>query len=357
MAPLEIQRDGRREQYLATVMERVYLPVAKSGGRPFVRRMLIAWDSIEQRGFALASDDSISTIVPPTAETTNPLAPRHLWQQLGFATELAQGRSDAWVGAEGTLELRSGPIGEPCAWPKTGAYVGFPFVESSPGSSDDCRQARFSVRASAMLEHRDDGGDPSLLDRLTRRRVSLYVGEQELPGLRIVTHCQEPSASNKPFVLLCVDQEVFWRDRSQFAARLGLDFGRMRVSELTRFYYQEPEGPGPLITCCYHIPAIVQYTVFAADGAVIRHVDSIPVGTDSIIGDFWLGPSLREGSHTRVLVRGPFFDRSASQHTLRVVDLALLPCPEGTKRNNAATSKSAWMLDGGCYPIAQFAKR
>jgi hypothetical protein len=120
---------------------------------------------------------------------------------------------------------------------------------------------------------------------------------------------------------------------------------------------QEPEGSGPPITCCYNTAAYLRYTIFTPDGAVVRHVDSVQAGADSILGVFWLGPSLRDGSHTLVLTDARLFDRLASQQSMRVVDLALLPCPAGTKRNDAATSKNESMLDGGCYPLERFAKR
>src|SRR5262249_40645891 len=67
--PLDVQHDGSPGRYVAVVMERVYPPPAGSGGAPYARRMLMAWDPESHREFAFESDDSVSTIIPPAPNT------------------------------------------------------------------------------------------------------------------------------------------------------------------------------------------------------------------------------------------------------------------------------------------------
>lgn len=348
---LEIERNGHREQYLATLMERVYLPVAGSGGAPYVRRTLMAWDSVTRRGFALASDDSVSAIVRPTNEAMVETSPAHLFGRLGFVTYFEDGSVGGWVGSEGALTFNAGPATGPCTI-RSAPEPGAPLYDPWGRHHETCEQVQFHVSTNAILEHRNPDGERSLFDRLAGRQNALHIVSQDVPGVRIVTQCIEPNETNWQDVLVpgCTNRFAFWRNPSVFATSLGVEFGRIRALQDQRFYAQSVvDGSGPEIPL-RQFSGMVRYSVFTPSGRVVFSADSAVPAKDTILSNvFSFDPNVRDGSRTLVFMSSRYFVRSSSQFGLHVVDVTVLPCPAGTRRYEAFV-QGHQLADGHCVP-------
>jgi len=350
-APLEV--DGTRgfTRFVATVSERVYVPPPSSGGLPYVRRMLLAWDVESQRAIAIASDDSIATVVAPTMANRGDLNPTRLWGRAGFVTDLEQGR-ESWFGAEGSVELLGGePVG-PCKFGIDGISSGFAFVEL-PSTGETCQEARYEVSASTWVEP----GDPeqrSVLDRWIKNRHLVGIRRQTIPGTRIVTQCPEPSPASLPKMPIMGCQRLnFWRTQSQFAPELGVDLSKMRLTDdNSGFHFQSLiAGSGPLFFCCGTFSGELRYTVSDARGRVYAHSDASLGFQDSTLKYIGFADGfLREGSRTLLLVPGRMFDHSASQFAVFILDVSVVPCPSGTRR--ISTRDRGFPYDGACEPAA-----
>lgn len=354
-APLDVDRDGQRGSYIATVAERVYLPPPGSGGLPFTRRMLMLWDPASNREFALATDDSISTIVAPSRDVVEEQSLAQPWLHLGFATQLEEGRADAWVGKSGRLDIVGGTSTGVCSHPLLGTALGFPFMEMPTPAPEECHEMTYHVAASFVLEHRNAEGKRDLFDRLTGRSVTIHIDGQSLPGVRAITHCPESTAETRMLPFRCAPRENFWRAESQFAARFGLDF--TRVTKLNQWFFAQRiiDGTGPALACCRQYAAHVRYTVSTPAGDIVRHVDDVEADRDTVLREFWLDSALRDGSRTLMLIPPRYFVRTASQYGMHVLDLTVLPCAPGLRRNDASPPAHN-VVDGACYPPADFSK-
>lgn len=350
---IEIERSGRPERYVATVMERVYLPPAVSGAAPYVRRMLIAWDSEAHRGIVLASDDSDATITFPTQALLEPTNPARLWQKVAFATQIESGARDAWYASEGALMFRLGPVAGPCTRLKYGGDFGFAFGEGDTKKADTCQEVTYRVSAAAVLEHRSPDTGPGVLDRWTTSKVNLRLPEATVPGIRIITQCPEWDGKSIEMVRGCMNAFDFWRDQAQFAPELGVDLSRMTSTGLDRgmFIQHWIVGYGPAFPCCVRlVNAPVRYTISTPNGTILRKVETNDAGKDTVLMkiDFLQDNVVREGSRT--LFFGLRLGMAHNQYTPLLLDISILPCPSGMKRDDTSFPGNAYP-SGACYPI------
>jgi hypothetical protein len=351
---VEVERGGRPERYVATVMERVYLPPAASGAAPYVRRMLIAWDAEAHRGIVLASDDSDATITFPSPALNYPTNPSRLWQRIAFATQIESGSGDAWYASEGALTFRLGPVSGPCTRLKYGGDFGFPFTERETKKADICQEVSYRVSAAAVLEHRSPDKGPGVLDRWTTSKVNVRLPEATVPGIRIITQCPEWDGKSIEMVGGCMNVFDFWRDQSQFAPELGVDLSRMTEVGTNNGLFMQHwiVGTGPEFQCCERMVNVpVRYTISLPNGTVLRKVETNDPGKDTILTRvrfLRLGAAVREGSRT--LVFGQGLGMIHNQYTPLLLDLSILPCPQGTRRDTTLLPGSAY-ASGVCYPV------
>jgi hypothetical protein len=341
-------------------MEHVYLPTAGSGGAPYIRRMLMAFDPDSHREFAFESDDTVSTIVSPAAYTAIARGLNGLdkyWGNVGFAVQLEEHNAEIWVGTTGNLEIAADARTGACSHSDLSSVMGFPFIDTPAPGGDTCQEMAYQVETSATLEHRNAKGQRDLLDRLTGRHITIHVARQTVPGVRIVTQCPEPDGHNMPpFIMGCMSRENFWRAQSQFATSLGIDLNRLtktNPSSVSIHTQHVVEGAGPALMCCRNYAGHVRYTVYTPRGTVVRHVDDVEAAKDTVLRELWLERELRGGSRTLLLMPARYFDRSASQFALHVLDLTVLPCAAGLRRNDSSFFGNAYP-DGGCYPAANY---
>jgi hypothetical protein len=348
---LTVDHDGYRGRYVAVVMERVYLPPPASGAAPWVRHMLMAWDPESRREFAFESDDSSASIAPLPFRRT--FSEGNYWNSLGFATQLEEHSADTWLGVSGIIEITADTRTGDCSHAGLGETVAFLFVE--PTVRDTCQEMSYNVAISATLEHRNADGRRDLLDRLIGRDIAIRIDPQRVPGVRVVTQCIDDQSMKAAWIVGCMHRENFWRSPSQFSAKLGLDLGRLTTVGYSFHMQHVVEGSGPALNCCRQYTGHVRYTVFTPGGGVLRHVDDVEAARDTVLRELWLDGALREGSRTLMLIPGRAFDRTGSDFAMHVLDLTVLPCPAGVRRDGTSFPGNAYP-DGGCYPPSHFPK-
>jgi hypothetical protein len=317
---LTVERDGRVERYAATVVEREFLPPAGGGGKPFIRRLLIAWKA--DRAFTMSSNDSVADVVHlPRWTFARP------WARVGAVAEHADDGQSSWFGTSGEIRFVAGPATTSCAVrdsvARTRVDVGDNLEDLS--GYDDCVRRRYRVSLTAELARDEQGKPPGLLARWLGRSASIRIPEQELPGMHIVERCDD-----KPWPKLNCHPFNFWRAQSQFAKALPADvpFELARVTPVVRqpnvlgpFQQTITAGTGDSITyCCRAYAGPIEYTIYTLDGGAPRHAKFASALDDTLMDNVVGLASLRHGSRTLFYL--PSLLRRSSP---AIVDLKLLP--------------------------------
>jgi hypothetical protein len=180
---------------------------------------------------------------------------------------------------------------------------------------------------------------------------------QTVPGLRVVTQCPDdfgPGMGSGIPIVQCMNRQNFWRSQSQFIRDLGIDVSALRRGgPFGDFVQTVTLGDGPAIDCCMHFDAQVRYTIFTPSGSIVRHVESAAFRKDSGLVRLELGPTIRNNSRHLILAPARQFDRKANHYDMYVIDLTVLPCAPGMKRNDTSMMGNAYP-DGACYPEANY---
>lgn len=359
---ISLEYDGRMLSAPATVMERVYLPPPSSGAAPYVRRTMILWNRDARIGIALAADDGVVSVTWPAREVTNDASARRLWGRIGFVTQIELEHADAWFGDEGAAAIEPAERVGPCRFNDMSQSMAFLYRDGSAKDGDACNYARYRVHATARLVHRDPSSGRGMLDAWTDAHRTLRVDQQDIPGTRIVTRCplNTMDAMRAPQPIFgCLTAFNFWRSQSQFAAETGVDLGRMTALEPNAtggpYVQQWIAGSGPAVACCSQFRGAVRYRIMHPNGTVLARGEAGNASADSILKYVeLLRPVVRDGSRVLILTQMPLI--SHNPYTPVIVDLSVLPCAEGMRRNDAPFMGNAYP-DGGCYPAANFPKR
>jgi hypothetical protein len=324
---LTIERDGHRERYIATVVEREYLPGKTSaGGRPFVRRLLIAWNAELHRGFVITTNDSVSRVSPRALlighSDSSSARP---WERVALVDASADDGSDRWTGTTGEVRLLVGarfaacPAGGPYA--RHATDVG-PYIEWLV-SYEDCGRYRYRVSVSAEAEKAASARSSNTFSRLFGHPMSIRIPEQELPGTHIVETCR-----NVDWIPTACDVFNFWRSPSDFAAIRGakvpLDFNKLEpIDQYAGVFHQTVSpGSGPLVRCCGFYDGPVKYTMYSPTGRVLMEA-TLPNARADTLHKFVrsIDALVRYGSRTL------YYFRAIPYRSPAILDLTLLPCP------------------------------
>lgn len=223
---LEIRREGRLEVLNAYVIENVYIP-PKGMGKPIVHRALAAWP--ESRDFALtiAAERHPSELATDTTNGTGDYLPGP--NPLAFARVHFPNPDHRWIPQSGTVLIGDPVIDRPCSTTRTEVKIFQQFVTDEV----TCELALFEVRMQGEFMRADDLR--SRLWRTITRHRRLAIASQQVPGIRFVTSCTEPS--KEPWrepnftVQPCYpgfnNWVRYWRHNDLFAPRLGVDVAAM----------------------------------------------------------------------------------------------------------------------------------
>lgn len=297
---LVVIRDGRDVDYIATVLERVYAPSPGSGGRPLIRRTLMAWaaDSSEEV-LVIASEDSIATVALPVSQRLEAGSTERLYGRLAYVIRSPGRRQPASFGNRGSVELRGTSRDGPCPRGVIGVYGNLP-----TDSTVNCASSWTTVRGHAVLQH-GNPENPDVLSLPHPNQESVDIRSQDVPTVRLTTHCR-PGV----FVRHC-ETMGFWRDDAQFSRGLGIDVSQLRNDDqLPRVKSAEPvsqrrpgyvwqeldAGSGSEVLCCasYHGP--VRYRFLTPTGAVISSGTPSRAADDSLLTRLQVQVYLREGT-------------------------------------------------------------
>lgn len=305
----------------ATVFERVYLPPKDVGGRPFVRRTVLAWEDSTTRGVVLLADDPRSDVTLPTRDALTEESAQRLFKHIGFVVESEPNEQRAWFGRDGELEIGDGNPSGPC--PFTGKHAGAAIGVARDSLSDDvtCLAADYLVSARATLAT----GDPnrqSAVNAWLGSHPSLIADPQTIRGIRIVTQCRnEPARDAYDY---CPNPASYWRESSLFAPQLRVDLSTFSVrgnvlQELLtpgsgRLYSDVPVWPtGPL-----------HYTVFSADGRTLADSTIAAVESTPWLATIMNTAVLRPGARGRIIAPGAYFNIPRAGRHMAVMNFELL---------------------------------
>ena len=357
---LTVERDGETTRYLAHVVERVYLPPSRAGGRPYVKRTLLAWDKENHRGLAFAADDSVADIVSPTRRLTAEDTPERIWRRPAFAVQSERDARDAWFGTEGRVDFGVATKVGPCSLTQGNVGARFPIMDTDPGLTTTCDDVRFTMTGATLLEKRRTPERAGFLARWTSSKMSVRFDNQSVRGTRITTQCPDEPNPRTFLAWECYTYLLFWRDQTQFAAGLGLDVTRIEQPHDQDPYVQmltagvggsSVSAPVHGVACCTAYAGPAHYTVRAPDGRTLRETDVAIASDDSLLKSiYWSSMSdVRDGMRALVLIPAIRFDHSMSRWAPLIIDLTILPCPAGKRRDNVSAPGNAYPA-GGCYP-------
>jgi hypothetical protein len=192
-----------------------------------------------------------------------------------------------------------------------------------------CETAAYRASLNATVTRGDPFGS-ALLAQITNRTATVRIDPADVPGIRLVTQCP---ANPKPtsHSMECVSRLAFWRERSQFAPQLGVDFSRMRDSNQVK--WQEIErGSGPLVPCCFSYNGSVRYRLSLPDGRMLRERHVTDATRDSVLQFHAWGIPLHAGSRVLMLVPSAPYTEDHNQYGIAVLDVTLLPPPTSAER-------------------------
>jgi hypothetical protein len=329
-APITLNRNSVPEPLRATVVERVYRPPAGSGGRPFVRRAVMAWTVVPenrhdlQRLLVMFSSDSLSEVKRPRADVARVGALASRYHRNGFVLSIDPGSRIPWFGTEGTLRIRDGERTGICPYSAPFASGASAIVELQDTAMKVACEARsYSVEMLAFVER----GDPESRDlgsMLTKpRRETLRTLPAQVPGTRIVVQCTGSIAPEEP--LPCFDYFSFWRDDDQFAPSLGVDLAAMKERENDVLRQVIDSGSGPdyrIQRGGYSVP--VSYSIRTAGGDLVRHVDKVYIRSDELANRILSDFPWRQGSRVRVIAPYGSLEAGHSPYSMVVMDAEFL---------------------------------
>jgi hypothetical protein len=350
-----VQRDGSPVRYVGTVIERVYLPPPSVGGKPIVKRLLLAWDRESRRGLAIAADEAATVVALPTKTLLDDNSADRLWSPRAFVIQNEQNGRQAWFGTEGQVAIIPGPTVGECPFKNTDPLAYFPSLGTSSKVGSICQQLQYTVSVAATLEKRRAVDDAGLFDRFRRSHMDVRLIGQSVSGSRIVTQCPDSLDMQMFPPMECMGYVGFWRDQSLFAPSIGLDVSRLRSPPhgMGEPYYDIiNDGTGKAFACCSQSNAAVRYAVYAPNGTLIHSAIAPRAMRDSILQKLpWLDLQIfRDGTRVLALVPGRRFDRTAG-HQPAIIDLTIIRCPDGLVRNDTSFPGNAYP-DGGCYPAS-----
>jgi hypothetical protein len=259
---LQIRRDGATENINGFVIEEVL--VAPNGiGKPFVRRSIVGWPTTQD--FALlAYSESNSGTLSATSDDSEPHTP-----DVGLFLQIPDDTLRSWVHLSGYVAIGDAVIDKEC-----GNSKGLPRVPYSP-ERVQCHFALFEVAVRGELLTLADSRNR--LMRSFQRRHQLEIGRQRLPGIRFVTTCSEDTNTDAYSDFDCQNPIRFWRDNSQYAPSLGIDFAKLK--NLGGIFAQfERRSDGKHVYCEYDIapdgtlcrPTPARWTIHTPDGTLIE---------------------------------------------------------------------------------------
>lgn len=280
-----VVRDARKAPYRATIVERVYLPPDGSGGRPFSRFTLVAWNDPDPSGrrqlVAMFTSDSVSELRVPGEAAVAQGAFGNTRRRSGFALTVDQADRRTWFGTQGRMLIRTAERTGDCPYAGEKRHSSH-LRELQDDSTAMCEARRYDASLIAFIER----GDPSrrgVLAPLAPVRGTLRIEEASVPGVRILTKCKG-TGPGEPFG--CFDRWSFWRSDDQFAPRLGVRLDSMRLSG-EHLVQVLDSGSGPdyrLERGGYDVP--LSYVVRRFDGTVLHQRDRATPSTDAVVGPF-----------------------------------------------------------------------
>jgi hypothetical protein len=323
---ITITRRGSEKRMGATVVERMYLPPARSGGRPFVRRSVFAWSNegtdarMRVHLLMLLSNDTVSSIDVPNIDNVE----FRRSKPMGFAIALDPGNRGTWFGTAGQLRVSAGDRVGDCPYVGKFSEYSTGFAElQNPTLQFTCEKRRYAVSVSGMLE-RGDPNDNSIVDRLVPETDAMEMSVQQIPGVRFITQCIDgPDASkNAPG---CWDYLDFWRESSQFASELGVDVAAMqRIRPGDGYVCQVvSSGTGPDLGMG---AGVVRYRVYTPQGQILGSRDRSTVETDSLLRRIPVNDiPHRAGSRVLIIIPASYLQSGAGAYAVVVADVTFLP--------------------------------
>ena len=315
-----VERGTERRVMLATVLERVYVPTGETGARPYVRRTVLLWEQSSKVGFVVMSDDSIAAV---SATYFSGGFLRRSAGRMGAVLEVQNRQT--WFGRDGTIEFMDGLKTGSCPFgDKASAENARVMGQDAQAPDATCERMRYPVSVRATLE-RGDPTNRSALETVAGNHPSLFIDAQ-IPGLRFVTRCRAAYPRDTLPPEGCSNAMAFWREESQFASQLGVEWSRFREQQPGWYAREIAPGTGRLYT---DVPrwreGPVRYRVLAPDGHLIASglVDDIdvdgPMSALQGLGQF------RPGYHGMLVTPARYFDATAGPYAVTALDFEFLP--------------------------------
>jgi hypothetical protein len=317
---VQVVRNGESVTYIATILERVYVPARAMGGIPLVRRTLMAWsaDGSEEVLVATAEDPTATVTLPLFKQLADDNLER-LFGTRGYVVYSRGKPGQPWFGREGTIAFTDTEVEGPCPPRIMDAYSGYP-----PDTSAKCVSSMTGVQVNATLQ-RGNPEQPGLASLLRPDLDSLQIDAPEITTIRITTRCTGDAHRDPQY---CWTPLAFWRKNAQFDASIGLD-----VRRLSRTYEVRPQpmghpplsewgnelwqmlepGVGDEIACCANYNGPMSYRILSPDGKVIRSASPSNAWADSTLRTLPMNVLFRPGARRLFLVGSGIAGNPADQ--------------------------------------------